>query len=155
MKVVFAHQALSDESRLSIAQALLTEDLAPGEIARRWGLSTPLVAHHGLVVRRQGEHDGRKSYLSLRHEVPEVVAVVAVGAPQMPVPRRVAFVCTRNSARSKLAAALWREVSVVPAVDAGTEPAAAPHPLTLREAARHGLHVDDTMRHGRLGDRCL
>ena len=153
MKVVFAHQAVSDESRLSIAQALLTEDLAPGEIARRWGLSTPLVAHHvgvlveaGLVLRRQGEHDGRKSYLSLRHEVPEVVAVVAVGAPQMPVPRRVAFVCTRNSARSKLAAALWREVSVVPAVDAGTEPAAAPHPLTLREAARHGLHVDDTMR---------
>ena len=153
MDVLLAHRALSDESRLGIAQALLTQDLAPGEIGGRWGLSTPLVAHHlgalvdaGLAVRRRGEHDGRKSYVSLRHEVPEVVALVAIGAPRMPVPRRVAFVCTRNSARSKLAAALWREVSVVPAVDAGTDPAASPHPLTLMQAARRGLSVDVTMR---------
>ena len=120
MDVLVAHQALAEESRLTIAQALLTQDLAPGEIAERWQLSTPLVAHHlnvlaeaGLVVRRRGEHDGRKSYIALRHDDPEVVALVSVGTPVMASPGRVVFVCTRNSARSKLAAAWWRRMGGV------------------------------------------
>ena len=153
MDVLLAHQALADENRLLIAQALLTRDLAPGEIAERWGLSTPLVTHHlntlveaGLVARRRGEHDGRRTYVSLRHEDPAAVALAAIGAPGVPVPRRLAFVCTRNSARSKLAAALWRRVSGVPVVDAGTDPASAPHPLTMRAAAGRGLAVDPAMR---------
>lgn len=148
-----AHQALADAGRLAIAQALLARDLAPGEIAQRWGMSTALVAHHvrtlaeaGLVVRRTSEHDRRKSYVALRHDVPEVVALVRIGAEGVAVPVRVAFVCTRNSARSKLAAALWRQVSRVPVVDAGTEPAAAPHPMAMRAAVRRGLRVDPTMR---------
>jgi protein-tyrosine-phosphatase len=37
--------------------------------------------------------------------------------------QRVVFVCTANSARSHLAAALWRRASAVPAVSAGTRPA--------------------------------
>ena len=153
MDVLLAHQALADETRLTIAQALLTRDLAPGEIARRWRLSTPLVTHHlntlveaGLAVRRRGEHDGRKTYLALRHDDPDVVTLVALGAPALTTPRRVAFVCTRNSARSKLAAALWRRVSEVPAVDAGTAPASAPHPLTVRTASGRGLAIDPDMR---------
>lgn len=153
MDVLVAHQALAEESRLTIAQALLTQDLAPGEIAERWQLSTPLVAHHlnvlaeaGLVVRRRGEHDGRKSYIALRHDDPEVVALVSVGTPVMASPGRVVFVCTRNSARSKLAAAWWRRMSKVPALDAGTDPAAAPHPLALHTASLHSLAVDPTMR---------
>ena len=153
MDVLVAHQALAEESRLAIAQALLTEDLAPGEVAERWQLSSSLVAHHlnvlaeaGLVVRRRGEHDGRKSYIALRHDDPEAVALVSVGAPGIVSPGRVVFVCTRNSARSKLAAAWWRRMSKVPAVDAGTDPAAAPHPLALHTANRHGLAVDRTMR---------
>lgn len=153
MDVLLAHQALADETRLTIAQALLTRDLAPGEIARRWGLSTPLVTHHlntlveaGLAVRGRGEHDGRKTYLALRHDDPEVVAIVSVGAPGVPAPRRVAFVCTRNSARSKLAAALWRRVSELPVLDAGTAPASAPHPLTVRTASGRGLAIDSEMR---------
>lgn len=153
MDVLLAHQALADESRLAIVQVLLTRDLAPGEIAQRWELSSSLVAHHlnvlaeaGLVVRRRGEHDGRKSYIALRHDDPQVVTLVSVGATAIPVPGRVAFVCTRNSARSKLAAAWWRRVSDLPVVDAGTDPAPAPHPLAIRIATRHGLAVDDTMR---------
>lgn len=153
MDVLLAHRALSDESRLAIARVLLTRDLAAGEIAECWGLSTPLVTHHvgvlveaGLVVRRRGEHDGRKSYVSLRHDVPDVVALVGVGAEVLPAPKRMAFVCTRNSARSKLAAAMWREVSAVPVVDAGTAPASEPHPLTVQAALRHGLRVDSDMR---------
>ncbi|MEZ5089011.1 MAG: ArsR family transcriptional regulator [Micropruina sp.] len=153
MDVLLAHQALGDEGRLKIAQVLLTRDLAPGEIAEHWGLSTPLVAHHlnvladsGLVIRRRGEHDGRKSYIALHHDDPEAVALVRVGAPATVPPGRVMFVCTRNSARSKLAAAWWRRISDVPALDAGTAPASAPHPLALRTASRHGLAVDRTMR---------
>lgn len=153
MDAVVAHQALADENRLAIAHALLIRDLAPGEIAERWALSTSLVAHHvkflveaGLVTRGRGERDGRRSYLALRRDDPDVVALVSVGAPRIPAPARLAFVCTRNSARSKLAAALWRRVSAMPVVDAGTDPAAAPHPLTISTASRHGLVVDEVMR---------
>lgn len=138
---------------MAIAQVLLARDLAPGEIAQRWGLSTSLVAHHlnvltaaGVVVRRRGEHDGRKSYIGLRHDDPVVVAMVSLGAPTLTPPPRVVFVCTRNSARSKLAAAWWRRLSAVPALDAGTQPADSPHPLALRTASRHGLLVDQVMR---------
>jgi protein-tyrosine-phosphatase len=150
--MLLAHQALADPHRLAIAQALLTRDLSPGEIGEQWGLSTSLVAHHvktlvesGLAVRRGGEHDGRKSYLSLQRDDPEAVAVVAIGAPGIPRPRRLAFVCTQNSARSKLAAALWRRVSDVPVVDAGTTPSVVPHPLTVQTAQRRGLEIDNDM----------
>jgi protein-tyrosine-phosphatase len=150
--VLLAHQALADPNRLAVAHALLTRDLSPGEIGEQSGLSTSLVAHHvktlveaGIAVRRGGEHDGRKSYLSLRRDDPEAVALVAIGAPGVPRPRRVAFVCTQNSARSKLAAALWRRVSDVPVVDAGTTPSLAPHPMTVQTAHRRGLEIDADM----------
>ena len=51
------------------------------------------------------------------------------GPPAGPARRpRVLFVCTANSARSHLAAALWRQASSVPAESAGTHPAAAIRP---------------------------
>ncbi len=152
MDALLAHQALAEPNRLAIAQALLTRDLSPGEIGEKWSLSTSLVAHHvktlvesGIAVRHGGEHDGRKSYLSLRRDDPEAVALVAIGAPGVPRPRRVAFVCTQNSARSKLAAALWRQVSDVPVVDAGTKPSPVPHPMTVQTALRRGLDIDGDM----------
>ena len=49
------------------------------------------------------------------------------------------FVCTANSARSHLAAALWRQASNVPAASAGTHPAAAIDPGAIDAAARHRL----------------
>jgi protein-tyrosine-phosphatase len=53
--------------------------------------------------------------------------------------RRVLFVCTANSARSHLAAALWRRASDVPAASAGTRPAAAIEPGAIAAAERHHL----------------
>ena len=53
--------------------------------------------------------------------------------------RRVVFVCTHNSARSQLAAALWAGRSRIPAASAGTRPARRIHPRTVRTARRHGL----------------
>jgi protein-tyrosine-phosphatase len=55
------------------------------------------------------------------------------------VARRVLFVCTANSARSHLAAALWRRASQVPAASAGTCPAGAIDPGAVAAAQRHHL----------------
>jgi protein-tyrosine-phosphatase len=46
---------------------------------------------------------------------------------------------TANSARSHLAAALWRRASTVPAVSAGTHPAARIDPGAIAAAQRHRL----------------
>jgi protein-tyrosine-phosphatase len=54
----------------------------------------------------------------------------------------VVFVCTRNSARSQLAAALWARTSAIPAASAGTDPAPRVHPRAVRTARRHGLRLD-------------
>jgi protein-tyrosine-phosphatase len=51
----------------------------------------------------------------------------------------VLFVCTRNAARSQLAAALWRERAGGRATSAGSAPAPAPDPLAAAVATRHGL----------------
>jgi protein-tyrosine-phosphatase len=70
----------------------------------------------------------------------------------------VVFVCTANSARSHLAAALWRRASPVPAVSAGTRPAERIHPGAVDAAGRHRLrlprlrprHVSDVLHDGDL-----
>jgi protein-tyrosine-phosphatase len=56
-------------------------------------------------------------------------------------PRRGAgaFVCTANSARSHLAATLWRRPSSVAAASAGAQPAAAIDPGAIAAARRHRL----------------
>jgi protein-tyrosine-phosphatase len=54
------------------------------------------------------------------------------------------FVCTANSARSQLAAALWAEASPVPAVSGGTDPAAAIAAGALSTAKRHRLPLTQT-----------
>ena len=55
---------------------------------------------------------------------------------------RVVFVCTHNSARSQLAAALWNDTSAVPATSAGTHPAPAVHPGAVAAAHRHRIRAD-------------
>jgi protein-tyrosine-phosphatase len=54
----------------------------------------------------------------------------------------VLFVCTQNSARSQLAAAVWPEVGPVPAASAGTHPAGRVHPRAVATGRRHGLRID-------------
>jgi protein-tyrosine-phosphatase len=56
-------------------------------------------------------------------------------------PTRALFVCTRNSARSQLAAALWRSIAGVPAESAGTHPADRVDPGALAAAKRAGLDL--------------
>jgi protein-tyrosine-phosphatase len=64
---------------------------------------------------------------------------------------RVVFVCTHNSARSQLAAALWRRHSAVPSTSAGTEPAQRIHPGAVTAARRHDLPIR-TSAPRRVGD---
>ena len=147
------HAALGDPARLAIVDMLAVGDASPGEIAHALELPTNLVAHHvnvlcdaGLVARTRSEGDRRRTYLRLR---PGTLAGLA--APPIPAVRRVVFVCTHNSARSQLAAALWRTRGVVPTASAGTRPARRVHPRAVAVAHRHGLDLDPTGT-ARVGD---
>jgi protein-tyrosine-phosphatase len=138
------HAALGDPARLAIVDALTLGDASPGEIGHDLGLPTNLVAHHvkvlqdaGLVSRTRSEGDRRRTYLRL---VPESLALLA--PPPLAGADRVVFVCTHNSARSQLAAALWRERVGGPVASAGTHPAARVHPRAVKVAHRHGLTLD-------------
>ena len=119
-----------------------------------------LLAHHlhvleqaGIITRRRSEGDRRRTYLQL---VPG--ALESLAAPPARAAPRVLFVCTANSARSHLAAALWRQASTVPAVSAGTHPAAAIDPGAIAAARRHRLplprlrprHISDVRHDGDL-----
>jgi protein-tyrosine-phosphatase len=138
---VVMHAALADPARLRITDMLADGDASPSELAAVLAMPSNLLAHHlrvleeaGLVTRRRSEGDRRRTYL---HLVPGALGALT-GPPARPA-RRVLFVCTANSARSHLAAALWRQASAVPAASAGTRPAGAIDPGAIAAARRHGL----------------
>ncbi|MFI7551579.1 helix-turn-helix domain-containing protein [Verrucosispora sp. WMMD703] len=140
------HAALGDPARLAIVDALTLGDASPGEIANRLDMPTNLVAHHvkvltqaDLVVKVRSEGDRRRTYLQLRPE-----ALAALATPRLTGVGRVVFVCTHNSARSQLAAALWRHRTRGAAASAGTQPAARVHPRAVAVAHRHHLDLDPT-----------
>jgi ArsR family transcriptional regulator, arsenate/arsenite/antimonite-responsive transcriptional repressor / arsenate reductase (thioredoxin) len=154
------HAALGEAARLAIVDRLAVSDTSPGEIGRLLGQPSNLVAHHlrvlgeaGLVERSRSEGDGRRTYLRL---VPGVLTGLAL-RPSV-AGSRVVFVCTHNSARSQLAAALLAKRSDVEAVSGGTEPAGRVHPRAVTVGRRHGLnlrgsrpvHLDDVLRPGDL-----
>jgi protein-tyrosine-phosphatase/DNA-binding HxlR family transcriptional regulator len=135
------HAALADPARLAITDTLLTGDASPSELAAMLAMPSNLLAHHlrtleqaGVITRRRSEGDRRRTYLRL---VPGTLDSLAVPPPRPA--RRVLFVCTANSARSHLAAALWRRASTVPAVSAGTRPAERIDPGAIAAAGRHHL----------------
>jgi protein-tyrosine-phosphatase len=73
---------------------------------------------------------------------PDVLGLLV--PPPLADAERVVFVCTRNSARSQLAAALWRDRVGGPVASAGTKPAARVHPRAVKVAHRHGLALNPT-----------
>jgi protein-tyrosine-phosphatase/DNA-binding HxlR family transcriptional regulator len=135
------HAALADPARLQITDTLLAGDASPCELAVVLAMPSNLLAHHlrvleeaGIITRRRSEGDRRRTYLQL---VPG--ALDALSPPNARSAPRVLFVCTANSARSHLAAALWRRASTVPAASAGTHPALAIDPGAIAAAQRHRL----------------
>jgi protein-tyrosine-phosphatase len=137
------HAALGDPARLMIVDALASSDRSPHELGLLTGLASNLLAHHlavlehaGVVTRTRSHADGRRRYVRL------VPAAFDALTPRPPLSRRPAlFVCTRNSARSQLAAALWRRLAAAPAVSAGTHPADRVHPGAVAAARRARLSL--------------
>ncbi len=137
------HAALGDPHRLAIVEALLHTDRAPSDLAHDLGLESNLFTHHvdqlervGIVRRIRSTGDGRRRYLTLVRaalDSPKVTSQATAGS--------VLFVCTENSARSQLAAAILRSTSQVQVASAGTHPAKSVHPQAVRVAARHGLDL--------------
>jgi ArsR family transcriptional regulator, arsenate/arsenite/antimonite-responsive transcriptional repressor / arsenate reductase (thioredoxin) len=135
------HAALADTARLQITDTLLAGDASPSELAGMLAMPSNLLAHHvhvleqaGIITRRRSEGDRRRTYLQL---IPG--ALDSLAPPPARAALRVLFVCTANSARSHLAAALWRQASNLPAISAGTHPATAIDPGAIAAAGRHGL----------------
>jgi len=136
------HRALGEPHRLAIVDALALSDRSPSELAELASIGSNLVAFHlgvleaaGVVERTASQGDGRRRYVRLHRDALGVVAPRRVHADE------VLFVCTRNSARSQLAAALWERRTGLRARSAGTDPASAVHPLAFEVAAAHGLDL--------------
>jgi ArsR family transcriptional regulator, arsenate/arsenite/antimonite-responsive transcriptional repressor / arsenate reductase (thioredoxin) len=154
------HAALADPARLQVTDILRTGDTSPSELATMLAMPSNLLAHHlhvleqaGLITRRRSDGDRRRIYLQL---IPG--ALESLIPPAVRTARRVLFVCTANSARSHLAAALWRHTSNLPAVSAGTHPGARIEPGAIAAARRHHLpmrrlrprHIGDVQQDGDL-----
>ena len=146
---VFA--ALGEPVRLALVDRLVAGDASPGELAGAVGLGTNLLAHHlrvledaSIIRRVRSEGDRRRSYVQLRLDQPTVWAAAISGRMpnNFPTGPRVLFVCTANSARSQLAAAIWNQLGKIPATSAGTHPGSGIHPRAVAVAERHGLRID-------------
>jgi protein-tyrosine-phosphatase len=141
------HAALGDEVRLAIVDELTSSDRSPMELGQHFDLESNLLAHHlgvleeaGLITRSRSSGDGRRRYVHLdRHAVDELN-----GAPRRPVGTAL-FVCSQNSARSQLAAALWTQMTGAPAESAGTHPAARVHPRAITAGERAGVDLSEAV----------
>jgi ArsR family transcriptional regulator, arsenate/arsenite/antimonite-responsive transcriptional repressor / arsenate reductase (thioredoxin) len=138
------HAALGEPVRLAIVEELAVSDRAPSVLSSRFGLPGNLLAHHldvlervGLIERTVSAGDRRRRYVRLRRHA---LRGLAVGVPHRPRGRAL-FVCTQNSARSQLAAAVWRHHTGDDATSAGTHPAERVHPGALAAARRAGLDL--------------
>lgn len=137
--------ALAEPVRLRIVDLLGGGDASPGELRAELGLPSNLLAHHlkvledaGIVSRHRSHADRRRTYLRLHRDGLAGLLPTTSPAPRVAA-ERVVFVCTANSARSQLAAALWRAASPIPVTSGGTRPGAAVAPGAVAAARRHGL----------------
>ena len=96
-----------------------------------------------MINRSRSSGDGRRRYVHLvRSSLP------GLHQGRRVVPGGALFVCTRNSARSQLAAALWRSLTDAPAESAGTTQPTGSIPVRSRRQAgaghdgRHSSTID-------------
>jgi protein-tyrosine-phosphatase/DNA-binding HxlR family transcriptional regulator len=144
---VALHAALGEAVRLAIVDDLATSDRSPKELGDRHGLATNLLAHHldvleaaGVIRRGVSSGDGRRRYVRLQLE-----ALTELGVRPLEPRGDVLFLCTHNSARSQLAAALWTARTGRPATSAGTHPAPRVHRGAVAAAKRVGLDLRDAV----------
>jgi protein-tyrosine-phosphatase len=130
--------------RLAIVDELSVSDRSPVELRQRLRIESNLLAHHldvlegvGLIERSRSSGDGRRRYV---HLLPAALGRLGPIHPVLASP--VLFVCTANSARSQLAAALWEQHTGEPASSAGTRPAESVNPMALEAARRAGMSLE-------------
>src|SRR5215218_8778470 len=122
---------------------LCSSDRTPSELQALVELPSNLLAHHlevleraGLISRSRSSGDGRRRYVHFDRDV-----LSALHDKRPLAPEAALFVCTRSSARSHLAAALWRQLADAPATSAGTHPAERVDPGAVAAAKRAGLDL--------------
>lgn len=137
------HAALGEPARLAIVDDLAVSDRSPKELGRRHGLPTNLLAHHldvleaaELIVRFGSAGDRRRKYVSI-----VLAPLTRLANAEMRSDSKLLFLCSHNSARSQLAAALWTARTGQPAESAGTHPAARVHRGAVAAARRAGLDL--------------
>ncbi|MGQ5262900.1 arsenate-mycothiol transferase ArsC [Micromonospora sp. ZYX-F-536] len=126
-------------SALALASLSSPDTPSGGKLVRGRTPSWTLHFRSRAPIRGRSEGDRRRTYLRLR---PEALATLTP-APLAGV-GRVVFVCTHNSARSQLAAALWSDRTHTSAASARTKPAERVHPRAVAVAHRHGLQLNPT-----------
>ena len=137
------YAALGEPVRLAIVEDLVASDRSPKDLAARFSLPTNLLAHHldvledaGLIERFVSAGDRRRRYVRLaRGPLTRLDVMTPRPAGQ------VLFVCSHNSARSQLAAALFRARTGGLAASAGTHPAGRVHPGAVAAGARAGVDL--------------
>jgi protein-tyrosine-phosphatase/DNA-binding transcriptional ArsR family regulator len=166
-------QVLADPHRWAIVRHLARSDRRVGELTALLGEPQNLVSYHlrelrdaGLVSSRRSSFDGRDAYYrvdldrcsALLGDAGAAIHPASRLAPiPQPTPRRrtkapeakVLFLCTGNSARSQMAAALLEERSggAIAARSAGSHPKAL-HPNAVRAMAERGIDISgNTTRH--------
>ena len=139
------HAALGDPTRLAIVDELASSDRAPLELQRLTQVPSNLLAHHldvleqvGLITRSRSSGDGRRRYAHLHRD-----ALDGLLPGRRRSPQRALFVCSHNSARSQLAAALWTQLTDQSAESAGTHPAQRVHRGAVAAARRAGLDLSE------------
>jgi len=157
-------RVIGDRHRWTILSSLATSDRRVGELTEIVGERQNLVSYHlrelrraGLVSSRRSSFDGRDTYYRLDLERCGALFRQSAAAlhpalrlapePIAPLPRlarapRVLFLCTGNSARSQMAAALLehRSGSSIQARSAGSHPKAL-HPMAVRVMAERGIDI--------------
>jgi protein-tyrosine-phosphatase len=128
---------------LAIVEELVTSDRSPKELGRKLGIASNLLAHHlevleqtRLIARSPSAGDGRRRYVRLVRSTAAAFGVTGHAAAG-----EMLFVCTHNSARSQLAAAMWTARTGFRAGSAGTRPAARVHRGAVAAAKRAGLSL--------------
>jgi protein-tyrosine-phosphatase len=142
------HAALGEPIRLAIVDDLTVSDRSPKELSARFSVPPNLLAHHldvldavGLIERFVSAGDRRRRYVRLVRAPLAQLGVTAVRTAGQPTTGEMVFVCSQNSARSQLAAALWTARTGKVATSAGTHPADRVHPGAIAAASRAGLDL--------------
>jgi ArsR family transcriptional regulator, arsenate/arsenite/antimonite-responsive transcriptional repressor / arsenate reductase (thioredoxin) len=137
------HAALGDPARLAIVEDLISSDRTSLELQQRSGLASNSLAYHldvleqaGLITRCQSSGDRRRWYVCLiPTSLPDPLTHAALDRGS------ALFICTENSARSPLAAALWRQLTATSATSAGTHPAARINRGAVAAGRRAGVDL--------------